>query len=212
MHLLVLKQVYTPSVPPATCSTRALIGHRLPALCVLVTNPSEFGRGVSHDRCYTRHMSVPQFGRICICLGALVLLLAVLPTASSTHNANGRFEVYCDGVGFFLADIDGAPAPRKLVLFLYMGSTGSTFGGRYLGQGKWSDVFIFRNGCVPDGRCDSIAHGKVWIDAWDTPSGDDALPPKHISGEYEIDLNGQHLKGQFVAKQQEYKCPPRLCM
>jgi hypothetical protein len=59
-------------------------------------------------------MRVSQFGRICVCLGAVVLLLAVRPIGSLTNNAIGRFEVYCDGFGFFVANIDGAPAPGRL--------------------------------------------------------------------------------------------------
>ena len=148
-------------------------------------------------------MSVPQFARICICLSAVALLLAVFPSASSAHNATGRFEVYCDGVGFFLAKIDGAPAPRKLVLFLYLDFPP---GAIYLPEEKWADVFVYRKGCAVDGKCEIIARGKVWLDAEATPAA------RRISGKYEIDLHGQHLKGQFVAKRHEYKYPPRVCM
>jgi hypothetical protein len=86
-----------------------------------------------------------------------------------------------------------------------------TIGGRYFGQGKWSDVYVFRDGCVPDGKCDSIANGKVWIDGSDMPGTGDT-PPKRISGKYEIDLNGKHLEGAFVAKRYVRKRPLRLCM
>jgi hypothetical protein len=132
-------------------------------------------------------------------LGLIMLLIP--PTLASAPAATGHFEVYCDGVGLFLARIDGAPSPGKLVLF----SMGGTFGGKYIGQGKWSDVFVFRDGCVPDGKCQSIADGKVWIDARDNP-------PKHISGKYEIKLNGKLLDGTFLAKKRVRKPPLRLCM
>src|SRR5580704_9968368 len=95
----------------------------------------------------------------------------------------------------FLPKIHGAPATGKLVLFSRMEFPPGTLGGRYFGQGEWSDVYVYRDGCVPDGKCDSIAVGKVWIDASDT--GD--APPKRISGKYEIDLNGKHLEGPFVS-------------
>jgi hypothetical protein len=36
--------------------------------------------------------------------------------------------------------------------------------------------------------------------------------PKRISGKYEIDLNGKHLEGAFVAKRHVSKHPLRLCM
>jgi len=86
-----------------------------------------------------------------------------------------------------------------------------TIGGRYFGQGMWSDVYVFRDGCVPDGKCDSIADGKLWVDASDMPDTGDK-PSKRISGKYEIDLNGKHLEGRFVAKRHVSKHPLRLCM
>jgi hypothetical protein len=125
--------------------------------------------------------------------------------------ASGYFEVYCDGVGIFLAEIHGAPAPEKLVLFSRMSFPPGTMGGRSIGQGKWSDVYVFRDGCVPDGKCDSIAVGKVWIVASDMPDTGDASP-KRIFGRYEIDLNGKHLEGAFVAKRHISKHPLRLCV
>jgi len=153
--------------------------------------------------CYTRPMSVSWFARICIFLSTVILFLAVFPTASSTHIAIGRFEVYCDGVGFFLAKIDGAPAPGELVLFLYLDFPP---GAIYLPAEKWADVFVYRKGCAADGKCEITARGRVWLDAEATPGA------KRISGKYEIDLNGQHLNGQFVAKRHEYKYPPRICI
>ncbi len=121
----------------------------------------------------------------------------------SVATATGHFEVYCDGVGIFLAKIDSA-ASGKLVLFSLLG----TIGGRYLGQGKWSDIYVFRDGCVPDGKCESIANGRVWIDTTDKQDAQ----PKHISGKYEINLNGKHLEGAFLAKRHVRKRPLRLCM
>jgi hypothetical protein len=81
-------------------------------------------------------MNVPQLARIWICLSAAVPLLAFFPTASSGQNATGHFEVYCDGVGFFLAKVDGAPAPGKLFLFLYTGFPGIP----YVPKETWKDV------------------------------------------------------------------------
>jgi hypothetical protein len=125
--------------------------------------------------------------------------------------ATGQFEVYCDGVGIFLAKIDGAPSPGKLVLFSQKSFPPGTMGGRYFGQGKWSEVYVFRDGCVPDGKCESIADGKLWIDAPDMADTGDT-PPKRISGKYEINLNGKNLKGHFVTKRHISKHPLRLCM
>lgn len=154
----------------------------------------------------TRHMNAPQFARILICLSAALLFIRVLPIASSTHNATGRFEVYCDGVGFFLANIDGAPAPGKLLLFLYTGFPGIV----YVPKETWKEVYVYRDGCIADGKCEVLAHGTIWLDNEDlSPAEADA---KHISGKYEIELNGRHLHGQFAAKVHDYKYPPRLCM
>jgi hypothetical protein len=138
-------------------------------------------------------------------LGLIVLFAPPLLTPASVPKATGHFEEYCDGVGIFLAKVDGPPASGKLVFFLYMGSPGGTFGGKYIGQEKWSDVSVFADGCVPDGKCQSIAHGRVWIDALD-------IPPKHISGKYEVKLSDKLVEGTFVAKRRGRKHPLRLCM
>lgn len=90
-------------------------------------------------------------------------------------------------------------------MFSYLGFPGGTFGGEYIGQGRWSNVDVYSDGCVP-GYCKSIADGRVWIDALDTP-------PKHVSGKYEITLNSKVLKGTFLAKKKATKKRPiRLCM
>src|SRR5581483_10046360 len=151
-----------------------------------------------------------NLGKIGLAAAYVFLDLTVLffppPLApASVLTAHGHFEDYCDGVGIFLAKVDGAPPPGKLVLFSYMGFPGGTFGGEYIGQGKWSEVSVFRNGCLPDGKCQNIAHGRVWIDALDTP-------PKHISGKYEIKLNGRLIEGSFLAERRQRKHPVRICM
>jgi hypothetical protein len=145
------------------------------------------------------------FAATYVFLGLIVLFVPPLFTPTSVPRATGHFEEYCDGVGIFLAKVDGAPASGKLVFFSNMGFPGGTFGGEYIGQGKWSDVSVFADGCVPDGKCQSIAHGRVWINALDTP-------PKHISGRYEIKLNSKLLEGIFTAERHDRKHPLRPCM
>jgi hypothetical protein len=140
-----------------------------------------------------RNLGRISFALAYVFLSLIVLIIPPLLAPASVPRASGHFEEYCDGVGIFLAKVDGAPASGKLVFFSYMGFPGGTFGGEYIGQGKWSDVSVFADGCVPDGKCQSIAHGRVWIDALDTP-------PKHISGRYEIKLNGKLIEGTFLAK------------
>ena len=152
--------------------------------------------------------------RRCIVLFLIVTSLPDLLLPASGGNATGRFEVYCDGVGFFLAKIADAPAPGRLVLFSYLifgGFGGGTYGGRHIGQGTWRKVSVMRDGCVPDGRCESIAYGRVWVDAWDTTGAEDKAP-NVISGRYEFVLNGKHLEGRFVAKRLHRKHPLRICM
>ncbi|HEU5413562.1 MAG TPA: hypothetical protein VFW31_07385 [Candidatus Angelobacter sp.] len=139
-----------------------------------------------------------------------VLMLFISPLVSPQSVATGHFEVYCDGVGIFLARIDGVPAPGKLVLFSVVGfPPGPT--GSYIGQGQWSKIYVFPDGCVPDGKCKSIASGRVWIDGQDA-QGNQNTPPTHISGKYEIKLNSKHLEGAFVAKLHNRKRPLRICM
>ncbi len=153
-------------------------------------------------------MKVPKSSRRYLFLSLVVLFLPALLAPSS--ESTGHFEVYCDGVGIFLSKIDGAPAAGKLVLFAYANFPPGAMRGIYL-SGKWSSVYVLPDGCVPDGKCEHIALGKVWIDAWDT-SDAGAAPPKRISGKYEIDLNGKHLEGAFDAKEHTNKHPLRLCM
>jgi hypothetical protein len=152
-----------------------------------------------------RNLSRIGFATVCVFLSLIVLFVRPLLFLASAATATRHFEVYCDGVGLFLTKIDGAPASGKLVLFSRLGQT---FSGEYLGQGKWSDVYVFRDGCVPDGKCESIADGKVWIDATD----EQHTQPKHIAGKYEINLNDKHLEGTFLAKLHVRRRLLRLCM
>jgi len=157
------------------------------------------------------HGSMHNLGRIGFATTFVLLSLVTLfapSLLSQASAATGHFEVYCDGVGIFLTKIDGAPASGKLVLFSLMSFPPGTMGGRYFGQGKWSDIYVLRDGCVPDGKCASIADGRVWIGP---PDPQDARP-KHISGKYEINLNGNILKGNFVARRRRRKSSLRLCM
>ena len=110
-------------------------------------------------------MSASQFCRIATRLLAAVLLIVMVPTASSAQGATGRFEVYCDGVGFFLANVEGAPAPRKLFLFLHANFPAIP----YVPKEEWTNVFVYRNGCVADGKCQVLTHGKVRLDSEFTP-------------------------------------------
>jgi len=138
-----------------------------------------------------------------ICLSAAALLLAVFPTVSSTQGATGTFEVYCDSFGFFLANIDAAPAPKEFFLFLYRNFPGFV---DYLPEGEWLDVSVYPKGCSAAKKCDSVARGKLLLDAVHDPGA------SRMSGAYDIDFKGQHLLGRFLAKRHEYKNPPRICM
>jgi hypothetical protein len=135
------------------------------------------------------------------CLGTTVLLLLAVANGHSSEGATGRFEVYCDGVGLSLAKVDGAPAPRKLLLFLYTGFPGVS----YVPKDEWKDVKVYRNGCAADGKCEVLAHGRIRLDNEITPDS------RHVSGGYEIDFTGQHLHGTFTAERRRYKHPPRIC-
>lgn len=118
--------------------------------------------------------------------------------------------MYCDGVGIFLDKVDGVSASGKLVLFYSVPFPPGTV-GPYIGQGKWRTAFVLPEGCVPDGKCETVAYGKIWIDRWDAEDTKDA-PPKRLSGKYEIDLNGKHLEGNFVAKKSRRKHAEHVCM
>jgi hypothetical protein len=136
-------------------------------------------------------------------LTVVALLLWAFPTASSTHGATGRFEVYCDSFGFFLENVDGAPALGGFFVFLYRGFPGFV---DYLPGGEELDVSVYPKGCNAAVKCASVATAKVWLDAEHRPGG------MRISGKYDIDWHGQHLKGQLLARRRQYKKPPRACM
>jgi hypothetical protein len=138
----------------------------------------------------------------------IVFFVAPLVAQGPPPTATGHFEVYCDGVGIFLTKIDDAPPSGKLVLFFSVSFPSGTMGGLYIGQGKWSDTYALPDRCVPDGKCASIAEGKVWIDALEAAD----TTPKRISGKYKIDLNGRHLEGAFLVRRHDRKYPLRLCM
>ena len=150
------------------------------------------------------HLSRTSFAIGSVFLGLTVVFVSPPPVLASARTATGHFELYCDGVGLFLGKIDGAPASGKLVLFSRLAFPGGTFDGKYVGQGKWSDVYVFRHGCSRD-ECESIADGRVWIDSLYTPD-------KPMSGKYEITLNGKLLKGTFIAKKRGGQTLRRLCM
>ena len=165
-------------------------------------------------RCYASYhgfmhkLSRIGFATAYVFLSVIVLFAPPLLPIASGATATGHFEMYCDGVGIFLAKIDGAPVPGKLVLFSRMDFPPGTFGGRSFGQGKWSVIYVLRDGCVPDGKCESIADGRVLIDGFETQD----TAPKHISGKYDINLNGKLLEGNFVARRHDRKHALRLCM
>jgi hypothetical protein len=146
-------------------------------------------------------MGTPEFARFRVYLSAFLLLIAVFPIAAPAQNSTGRFEVYCNGVGIFLAKVDGAPAPRKVLLFLYTGFPGIP----YVPKEEWKEVSVYRNGCRADGACDVLTRGKVRLDTEITPDG------RRVSGKYEIEFSGQHLHGQFAAERRNYRHPPWIC-
>lgn len=135
-----------------------------------------------------------------------MLFLAPWPPVAFAAPANGRFEVYCDGIGIFLNNIDGAPGSGKLVFFYLVSFPPGTMGGDLINQGKWSEAAVFPDRCFRDSNCESIADGRVWID------GAQYTRQKEISGKYEIKLNGKLLKGTFIAKERYRKHPLRLCL
>ena len=168
------------------------------------------GRSYLEAPPYTRIVESPKTSRSQSLAGVAVILMSVLALPAPAVTATGQYEVYCDGVGVFLDKVDSVPASGRLVLFYRVPFPPGTFAS-YIGQGKWRDVYVFPKGCVPDGKCESIAIGKVRIDQWDAEETEDR-PPKRISGKYEIDLNGKHLEGQFIAAKSRRTHAERVCM
>jgi hypothetical protein len=69
----------------------------------------------------------------------------------------------------------------------------------------WSDVLVVGEGCSASGtgECESRGFGKIWLDEGATDS-------KRISGKYEVDFNGKHVKGEFTAKKRKPSAT-RIC-
>jgi hypothetical protein len=63
------------------------------------------------------NLSRMGFATAYVFLSLIVLFVPPLLPLASAATATGHFEVYCDGVGLFLAKIDGVPASEKLVCF-----------------------------------------------------------------------------------------------
>ncbi len=146
-------------------------------------------------------MKISRQSRIAARLVAL-LFLVVVASATAAQDATGRFEVYCDGFGFFLAKVDGAPAPGKLVLFLRTRFPGVP----YVPKEEWRVVSVYRDGCAAGGNCELLTRGMIRLDTEMTRDS------RRVSGEYDIDLGGQWVKGRFVARERKNRHPPRICM
>jgi hypothetical protein len=93
-------------------------------------------------------------------------LAKALVLQASAVTPTGEYEVYCDGVGIFLDKVDGVSASGKPVLFYKVPFPPGTV-GYLIGQGRWNEAFVLPEGCVPDGKCETVAYGKIWIDRWD---------------------------------------------
>jgi hypothetical protein len=144
-------------------------------------------------------------GRIAASLLIVALLLQASLPPLSAADSNGRFEWYCDGLGFFLAGINGASEPKEFALFL-----GLDFPRRPLPTEEWQDVSIFPKGCVLDGRCKSIGNGKVWLEKRSWLEAENMLA-KRIYGKYKLDVNGKHLEGTFTARMRTRPSAYRVC-
>ena len=141
-------------------------------------------------------MSRPKFAP-----GIAFLIAATLAAAATS----GHFEVYCDGIGFFLQNVDAAPAPEKLDMFLRTNFPGIPFVPKEI----WRDVGVFSTGCKMDGKCAPIARGRIRLESPIEPYG---KPGARVSGQFEIDLDGQTLRGHFAVVQRQSRHPARICM
>ena len=138
--------------------------------------------------------------RIAICVGLAILLPVMVPTTASARGATGHFEVYCNGIGFFLERVDGAPAPGKLVLYLPTHPSGILF----VPKEELIDVHVYAGGCALDGKCEVLANGTIELNKIAPDEG-------RVSGRYEMELGGKRLLGQFAVEQRRHKGRPEIC-
>ena len=130
---------------------------------------------------------------------ALVWLLFFQPFSSSRVAADGNsfFVPECDGVSFHLTKVDGLSARQELVLRVYGGLADWWI---YLPENDWKDVGGFV--CSTDHKCERATNARIWTAK--------ILPDsKRVTGKYDLDFAGQHLRGEFVAKLRREK---RDCM
>jgi hypothetical protein len=122
------------------------------------------------------------------------VLIAFLLQGSSTSafaaDNKGYFQDDCDGTTIHITKIDG----QQLVLQL--SAHGPLFFWYYSEESRWWDA----EGklCSIDGKCEEATHARVWLN-------EEKGMNKRISGKYKVDLNGQHLEGQFVVKNRKHK-------
>jgi hypothetical protein len=156
--------------------------------------------------CYSCPMRLPsrpksRRARIHVSSVLIALLLHAVLSPLSAANATGRFERYCDGIWFFLNNVDGLPTSTQLVVFLHM--SGPPY-GLPTPEETWFDVYVSHKGCRADGsKCQPLSQGRLWLNKG-------ASDGKRISGKYELDLDGRHLQGQFVAKERK-QTSARIC-
>jgi hypothetical protein len=122
-----------------------------------------------------------------------VFLLQICPSAlSASKNASGWFSPHCDGASFYLSKVDGLPFEQTLVLNIQSHMSW----GLYRPQEVWVDVYGAR--CVSAGKCEAASHARIWLNKVGPKD-------KRVSSKYEVDLGGQQLAGEFVAKYRKDK-------
>lgn len=147
------------------------------------------------------------FETACVFLSLIMLFVPPLLPLASVATARAHFEMYCDGVGIFLAKIDGAPAPKKFVLFSPMSFPPDTFKGRSFGQGSGPPFMSFVMGASPTASARALPTAE-----YGSTSRTRKTRRQNFSGKYEINLNGKLLEGNFFARRHDRKHPLRLYM
>jgi len=89
------------------------------------------------------------FAAAYVFLGLIALFVPPLLTPASVPRATGHFEEYCDGIGIFLAKIDGAPASGKLVFFRTWVFRGAHSGASISDKGNGPTYLSLVTGAFP---------------------------------------------------------------
>jgi hypothetical protein len=100
-----------------------------------------------------------------VLISLIVFFAPPLLPSADVAMAAGDFEVYCGGVGIFLAKMAGAPAPGKLVLFSRINFSRARSEVVVSDRESGPTFMSFVMGASPTANAKGLPMAELWIDA-----------------------------------------------